>query len=97
MKDPRCIGIFSAHFGKGRKSFRFEYNKERISSHEQMLLDPDLVWYSGLQYPDKKENRRFSEQFLKLHTEPHSNPSILMSEKTIKRMQLPFSTFKYLN
>jgi len=56
MKDPRCIGILSAHFGKGRKSFSFEYDKEWISSHEQMLLDPDLGWYSGLQYPNEKEN-----------------------------------------
>jgi len=56
MKDPRCIGLLSAHFGKGRKSFSFEYDKEWISSHEQMLLDPDLGWYSGLQYPNEKEN-----------------------------------------
>jgi len=56
MKDPRCIGILSAHFGKGRKSFSFEYDKEWISSHEQMLLDPDLGWNSGLQYPNEKEN-----------------------------------------
>lgn len=56
MKDPRCIGILSAHSGKGRKSFSFEYDKEWISSHEQMLLDPDLGWYSGLQYPNEKEN-----------------------------------------
>jgi len=56
MKDPRCIGILSAHFGKGRKSFSFEYDKEWISSHEQLLLDPDLGWYTGLQYPNEKEN-----------------------------------------
>jgi hypothetical protein len=56
MSDPKCIGIFSAHFGKGRKSFSFEYDKDWISSHEQMLLDPDLGWYSGQQYPYNKEN-----------------------------------------
>ena len=56
MKDPRCIGILSAHLGKGRKSFSFEYDKDWISSHEQMLLDPDLGWYSGPQYPNNKEN-----------------------------------------
>jgi len=55
MKDPRCIGILSAHFGKGRKSFSFEYDKEWITSHEQMLLDPDLGWYSGMQYTNEKE------------------------------------------
>ena len=56
MKDPKCIGILSAHFGKGRKKFSFEYDKNWISSHEQMLLDPDLGWYSGPQYPDNKDN-----------------------------------------
>jgi len=56
MKDPRCIGILSAHSGKGRKSFSFEYDKEWITSREQILLDPDLGWYSGLQYPGVKEN-----------------------------------------
>jgi len=56
MKDPKCIGILSAHFGKGRKSFSFEYDKDWISSHEQMLLDPDLGWYSGPQFPNNKDN-----------------------------------------
>jgi serine/threonine-protein kinase HipA len=56
MKDPKCIGILSAHFGKGRKTFSFEYDKDWISSREQMLLDPDLGWYSGPQYPYNKEN-----------------------------------------
>jgi serine/threonine-protein kinase HipA len=56
MKIPKCIGILSAHFAKGRKSFSFEYDKEWISSHEQLLLDPDLGWYSGLQFPNNKDN-----------------------------------------
>jgi serine/threonine-protein kinase HipA len=56
MQDPKCIGILSANIGKGRKSFSFEYDKHWISSNEQMLLDPDLGWYSGQQFPDKKEN-----------------------------------------
>ena len=56
MKDPKCIGILSAHFGKSRKSFSFDYDKDWISSHEQMLLDPDLGWYSGPQFPSNKDN-----------------------------------------
>ena len=56
MKDPKCIGILSANFGKGRKTFSFEYDKDWISSHEQMLLDPDLGWYSGPQFPNNKDN-----------------------------------------
>jgi serine/threonine-protein kinase HipA len=56
MKDSKCIGILSASFGKGRRSFSFEYDKNWISSREQMLLDPDLGWYSGPQYPNNKDN-----------------------------------------
>ena len=56
MKDAKCIGILSAHFGKGRKSFSFEYDKSWISSREQMLLDPDLGWYSGPQFTNDKDN-----------------------------------------
>lgn len=56
IQVPKCIGILSAHFGKGRKSFSFEYDKDWISSHEQLLLDPDLGWYSGPQFPNNKDN-----------------------------------------
>ena len=40
-----------SHFGKARKSFSFEYDKDWISSQEQMLLDPDLGWYTGHTIP----------------------------------------------
>jgi serine/threonine-protein kinase HipA len=56
MKDPKCIGILSAHSGKGRKAFSFEYDRNWISSREQLMLDPDIGWYSGPQYPNDKEN-----------------------------------------
>ncbi len=56
MTNPKCIGILSAHIGKGRKSFSFEYDKDWMSSVEQILLDPDLGWFTGQQYPVDKEN-----------------------------------------
>lgn len=56
MTEPRCIGVLSAQQAKGRKAFSFEYDKAWISSKEQLLLDPDISWYSGPQYPDGKEN-----------------------------------------
>ncbi|MDD4191056.1 MAG: HipA domain-containing protein [Mangrovibacterium sp.] len=56
MKSPKCIGILSAQQAKGRKAFSFSYNADWINSHEQMLLDPDISWYSGQQYPNGKEN-----------------------------------------
>jgi serine/threonine-protein kinase HipA len=56
MKGPKCIGILSANFGKGRESFSFEYDKDWISSQEQILLDPDIGWYAGTQFPNNKDN-----------------------------------------
>ena len=56
MAEPKCIGILSAQQAKGRKAFSFEYDIEWITSKEQLLLDPDISWYSGQQYPNGKEN-----------------------------------------
>ena len=43
------------HF-QGKKAFSFEYDPSWIQSKEQMLLDPDITWYTGPQYPNGKEN-----------------------------------------
>ena len=56
MISPKCIGILSAQQAKGRKAFSFSYDADWISSQEQLLLDPDIAWYSGQQYPNRKEN-----------------------------------------
>jgi serine/threonine-protein kinase HipA len=56
MKEARCIGVLSAQQAKGRKAFSFEYSPEWIKSEEQLLLDPEITWYPGQQYPDRKDN-----------------------------------------
>jgi serine/threonine-protein kinase HipA len=56
MISPKCIGILSAQQVKGRKAFGFSYDADWVSSQEQLLLDPDIAWYSGQQYPNGKEN-----------------------------------------
>lgn len=56
MPDPKLIGLFSAHRGKGRKSFSFEYDTNWINSEAQFLLDPDIQWFQGPQFPVNKEN-----------------------------------------
>lgn len=59
MKEPKMIGILSAQQAKGRKAFSFEYSNEWIQSNEQILLDPDIGWYKGQQYPIQKDNFGF--------------------------------------
>ena len=56
METPKCIGILSAHQAKGRKAFSFEYDSDWIRSKEQLLLDPDIGWFTGPQFPNAKEN-----------------------------------------
>lgn len=56
MKEARCIGVLSAQQAKGRKAFSFEYSPEWIKSEEQLLLDPEITWYTGPQYPYGKNN-----------------------------------------
>ena len=56
LKEPTLIGTLSAHFAKGKKAFSFEYEKDWLKTNAQRLLDPDIEFYSGPQYPANKEN-----------------------------------------
>jgi serine/threonine-protein kinase HipA len=56
MKEPKLIGVLSAQQAKGKKAFSFEYSNNWIQSTEQFLLDPDIGWFTGQQYPNGKEN-----------------------------------------
>ena len=56
MPEPVCICVLTAQQAKGRKAFNFEYEADWINSKEQQLLDPDIAWFSGAQYPNGKEN-----------------------------------------
>lgn len=56
MPEPKLIGTLSAHYAKGKKAFSFEYDKEWIRSEQQRLIDPDIQFFSGAQFPNQKEN-----------------------------------------
>lgn len=56
MKEPKCIGVLSAQRAKGKMAFSFEYAPEWLKSREQILIDPDISWFAGQQYPYGKEN-----------------------------------------
>ena len=56
IKGPQLIGTLSAHFGKGRKSFSFEYDKSWLLGPNTNYLDPEIQLFSGPQYPTEKEN-----------------------------------------
>ena len=56
LEKPTLVGVLSAHFAKGKKAFSFEYDKDWLKMDAQRLLDPDIDFYSGPQYPANKEN-----------------------------------------
>ncbi len=56
MSEPKLMGTLSALFAKGRKAFQFEYHPDWLRSREMWLMDPDLQFFSGPQYPNNKEN-----------------------------------------
>ncbi len=56
LEQPTLVGVLSAHFAKGKKAFSFEYDKVWLKTDAQRLLDPDIDFYSGPQYPTNKEN-----------------------------------------
>jgi serine/threonine-protein kinase HipA len=56
ISEPAFIGILSAHQGKGRQSFSFEYDEQWMKGKNLFLLDPDIGLYSGIQFPGTKEN-----------------------------------------
>lgn len=56
MPEPSMIGVLAAHYAKGKKAFSFEYDKKWLKSAQQLVMDPDIQFYSGPQYPNNKEN-----------------------------------------
>jgi serine/threonine-protein kinase HipA len=55
LDEPKLIGLLCAHSAKGKKAFSFEYDKLWLRSERSRFLDPDLQYFSGPQFPYKKE------------------------------------------
>lgn len=56
LAGPTLVGTLYAQAAKGKKAFSFEYHKQWLQSKHQYVLDPDISFYSGPQYPGNKEN-----------------------------------------
>jgi serine/threonine-protein kinase HipA len=56
MQEPVLMGILSVQQSKGRKSLSFEFDETWLKGKSSLLLDPDILFYSGPQYPGVKEN-----------------------------------------
>ncbi len=56
MPAPKCIGELTINQIRGKRAVNFTFQPDWINTHDQFLLDPDLSWYSGPQFPASKEN-----------------------------------------
>lgn len=56
ISRPKLIGILVAHQGKGRKTFSFSYDEKWLETEKPFLLDPDITWNKGQQFPIGKFN-----------------------------------------
>lgn len=56
LSEPKLIGVLSAHYGKGKKAFSFAYDQNWLKTESQRLIDPDIQFFSGMQFPNNKEN-----------------------------------------
>ena len=56
MMNPQKIGVLYAQQAKGKKAFSFEYDRDWMASKKSFLLDPDITFFKGQQYPNGKEN-----------------------------------------
>ena len=52
MHEPQKIGVLSAQQAKAKKAFSFEYDMDWLSSQKSFLLDPDISFFKGQQYPN---------------------------------------------
>lgn len=56
MTEPKLMGTLTAHAAKGKKAFGFAYDSNWLKSERNWLIDPDLQFFSGSQFPNQKEN-----------------------------------------
>ncbi len=50
-QDPSLLGVLSARQGTTRKTFSFHYDDEWLNKQKPFILDPDISWNSGRQFP----------------------------------------------
>ncbi|PKD43734.1 type II toxin-antitoxin system HipA family toxin [Rhodohalobacter barkolensis] len=57
MSNPVKMGILSAQEARGHLAWSFAYDEEWLNTRSQLLVDPDLEWFTGPQYSkDDKPN-----------------------------------------
>jgi serine/threonine-protein kinase HipA len=56
LKVPKLIGVLTGHQAKAKKVFSFEYDAIWLKTESSFVLDPDITWNKGLQFPNGETN-----------------------------------------
>lgn len=48
------VGKLIVQYSKGHRTCGFEFDPAWLTSHPPIMLDPDLLWFGGIQYPTGK-------------------------------------------
>lgn len=51
LSEPKLMGVLKVQESKGRRSFGFAYDSYWLKTEKPIILDPEIEWYSGIQYP----------------------------------------------
>jgi hypothetical protein len=73
IPEPLKMGVLSAQEARGNLAWSFAYDEEWLDTQSQLLLDPDLQWYTGPQYfPDHKPKLNKSQGITTLFSQNDS-------------------------
>lgn len=56
LNGPKLMGTLSIQSIRGRQIFSFQYELEFLESKQRIIIDPNLEFFSGIQYPANQEN-----------------------------------------
>ena len=56
LGEPKLMGILRSTLIRGKEVFSFEYDQHWLESNFSLTLDPDLQFYSGLQYLSEEKS-----------------------------------------
>ena len=86
LNCPILMGILHAELLRGTEIFSFEYNDDWLKSDHVQLLDPDLQFYSGMQYLNDQDKSNFG-LFLDSSPDRWGRVLMLRREAAVARME----------
>jgi len=59
LNEPNLMGYLHSELLRGKEIFSFEYSTQWLTSENNLILDPQLAFYQGLQYLQNEKKSNF--------------------------------------